>query len=353
MKPSKMGSTVSKEPRGKFSPKSILSLICALALLSFLVLFISNHIVALIHSLTTVPQNLPQSKSFFVYIPFPVFAFSLEQNELYYYFLFIVACILISIIWMVKNDLKNAIKILLGAIKLEGPPLFSSKNSIILVSQLLLAYYFFYVIYWGSLDLLDKVQLIGSDYQIYAMEMFKYANAPVYEEIHFRVLGIGIPLLILSALLYPLLGKKLEKRDLQLFRYFFGGGFKLGAFPILLLILSSLIFAAAHVITMNIYTFPPMLLFSLMLGYLYLEKGVYACIVLHFAVTYMDMLAFANNSGYVSGITHLFLDLSIIAKYLLIAFGIVAGPFYFFYYGRSSLYYLIDNLRKFGITSAK
>ena len=354
MKPLKMGSA-GNEPRGKFSPKSILSLICALALLSFLVFFLSNHIVALILSLNVVPENLatfPRYTFFYAYLPFPVALIGLDRNEMFWYFIFIVACISISIVWMVKNDLKKAIKILLNALKLKETPLFGSKNSIILVGQLLLAYYFFYTIFWGSLSLLDIIHLPGENYQVSPYRMFMLTNAPVYEEIHFRILMIGVPLLMLSILIFILLGKKLEKRGLQTFRYILGGEFKMKPLALLLIIFSSLIFAAAHNIN-SIYAFPPILLIGLMLGYLFLEKGIYACIVLHFSATYMDMLIYANNSGYVSGITQLFMDISIVAKYLLIAFGIVAGPFYFFYYGRSSLFHIANSFKRFRSISEK
>jgi hypothetical protein len=236
---------------------------------------------------------------------------------------------------------------MLDAFKLKGPSFWSSRNSIVLVFQLLLAYYFFYVIYWGALDVLDIVHLSAEGYQVSPSGMFRFANAPVYEEIHFRILMIGIPLYLLSFLLYVLLGKKLEKRGLRILSYFLGGGFKVKFLPLLLLLISSIIFAAAHLIN-SVYAFPPVLLLGLMLGYLFLEKGIHTCIILHFSVTYMDMLIFANNSGYVTGITNLFLDVSIIARYLLIAFGIVAGPFYFFYYGRSALICITNGLKKIG-----
>lgn len=321
---------------GKFSIKSVLSLICALALLSYLILFITNHVVSLGLSLAVVPQNLPITKIFYAYIPFRIPVFILVKNHLFWYFIFILCCLSASIIWMFFRDVISALHKLLDSLKFKSLLEFKTENSYILIGQLLLAYYFFYVVYWGSLELFGVFSFDSGTGKVSGYEMFILTNSPVYEEVLYRTLMIGIPLLIFTVLL-----GKLEKDRIQVSRYILGGGFRLGFLPLLFLILSSIIFATAHIYSYgSVYIFIPILLVGLMLGYLFLKKGLFSAIILHFGITYNDMLIFANNSGYVPKMMAPVLGLSIIARYLVIALGIVAGPLFFCYYGKSVLSYL-------------
>lgn len=325
-------------PWGRFQIKSLLGAICSLALLSFLLFFFANHVVCLFLSLSLVPENLPRLWPFSVYFFDRVTIFTLEKEELFWYFVFIVACIFLSIFWMIIKDIKEAMQKIISAIRFTKPLQFDSKNSIILVGQLLFAYYFFFVVYWYSLDFLDLFPAPG-DLKIIPFDLFIYANSPVYEEVYYRIILLGIPLLVLL-----LIFCKIPRSETSPLRYIFGGGIRIGFIALILLFLSSMIFALAHV-NKSIYYFPPIFLIGLMFGYLFLEKGIHTAIVLHFSVTYFDMLIFADNSGHVSGVAELFVGISVFARYLIIGFGIAAGPFYFLWYGRSALIFCANRIR--------
>jgi membrane protease YdiL (CAAX protease family) len=320
----------------RFNIKSILNFIYGLALFSFLILFISNHIVSLGLSLSVVPQDLPLMKTFYAFVPFPIPIFILDKNQLFWYFIFILSCLSISVLWMFIKDLKKTIHTIIDAMKSGAPFEFKTKNSFILIGQLLLTYFFFYVIYWGSLELLGLYSIGEGSGKTTGYDMFILANSPVFEELLYRVLMIGLPLLVFTFLL-----GKVKKNRIPVYRYIFGGKIKLDFLALLFLLLSSIVFATAHIYSFgSYYIFPPIFLAGFLFGHLFLKKGLYAAIILHFCITYMDMLISASNSGYVPIALLPFISISIIAKYILIASGVVIGPVLFFYYGKSAISYI-------------
>lgn len=337
----------------RYTVKSVFSFICVLAILSFLLLFITNHLIVLLLSLKIVPPNLILlfSPPLYVYVPYKVTIFPLKGTALYAYFLFLVFSIIASVIWIVKNESKDALKIFKDAMRFKKPLRFDSKNSFILIPQLFLLYYFFITVYWNSLHITGLYSPWDGKYPPSWELMFKYANASVYEEVYFRLLLIGILLFIIDFA---------RRKNKPIFRYVFGGGFEFDFVTILLLIISSTIFGYAHVFfPSTIYKFPPMVFIGLVFGYLFLKKGIYAAIILHFSINYMDMLAIsevgktyiemlvavANNSLGFSNAVTIFLAIPLFTTFLLIIFGSVAAPFYFGFYAKKSILFIVEKLR--------
>lgn len=337
----------------RYTVKSVLSFICVLAILSFLLLFITNHLITLLLTLKIVPPNLILlfSSPLYVYIPKKVTILPLDGIALYAYFLFLVFSIIASVIWIVKNESKDALKIFKDAMRFKKPLRFGSKNSFILIPQFFLIYYFFITVYWNSLHISGLYSPWSGEYPPLWELMFIYVNASVYEEIFFRLLLIGIPLFIIDFAM---------RKNRPMYRYIFGGGFEFDFVTILLLIISSTIFGYAHIFfPRTIYEFPPMVLIGLVFGYLFLKKGIYAAIILHFSIDYMDMLAIsvvgktytemlagiANNSLGFSSAGMIFLAIPLFATFLLIIFGSVAAPFYFGFYAKKSILFMVEKLR--------
>ena len=133
-----------------------------------------------------------------------------------------------------------------------------------------------------------------------------------------------------------------------------GGGSNFGAFPLTLLAISSLNFAYAHVRVSPqepaILLFPPIFLAGLILGYLFLEKGIHTAIIFHFSVNYMFMLSYSDFAGLVPAlVASVFLPLSIGALILVVIFGAVAGPFYFLYFSKKTLLFLKAGAEEAGL----
>ncbi|UCF07943.1 MAG: CPBP family intramembrane metalloprotease, partial [Thermoplasmata archaeon] len=171
-----------------------------------------------------------------------------------------------------------------------------------------------------------------------------------YEELFFRMSLIGIPLLIIALIQFLIKAKKKLPRP---HRYLLGGGSSFGVLPLVFLLLSSVNFAYAHVqsnpASEAVFHFLPTLLAGLMLGYLFLEKGIHAAIIFHFSVNYMFMLTYADNAGFVhESLGLIFLPFSTIAFILLLVSGAVAGPLYFCYYSNRAIKCLKMKVREIG-----
>ena len=141
-------------------------------------------------------------------------------------------------------------------------------------------------------------------------------------------------------------------------RFLLGGGSHFGALPLILLAISSLNFAYAHVRVSPqepaVLLFPPTFLAGLMLGYLFLEKGIHIAIIFHFSWNYMFMLSYAEFAGLVPAIVaSVFLPLSIGALILVVIFGVVAGPFYFLFYSKKTLQFIKAGAEEAGLFPSK
>jgi hypothetical protein len=106
----------------------------------------------------------------------------------------------------------------------------------------------------------------------------------VYEEIITRIIFIGIPLFLVNFAM----GERGESRKAQ--SYILGGGFDINRTTAILLLFSSGMFAFAHLAAWDITKIPPTFVGGLALGYLYLRKGLFASIMLHFSVNYFATL---------------------------------------------------------------
>ena len=100
--------------------------------------------------------------------------------------------------------------------------------------------------------------------------LFKFTEAAVWEEIAFRVVLFGIPMMIAALIC--------RRRD---FAKNLLGGFGASKLSIVILLISSLIFAYAHVDGWGLWKMFPTFFGGLMLGYLYMKVGIHACIVAH------------------------------------------------------------------------
>jgi hypothetical protein len=127
--------------------------------------------------------------------------------------------------------------------------------------------------------------------------LFQLINAAVYEELIARVLLLGLPLLVISALLSIRRGGPV----IPVKQALLGGGIAIGTKEVLLLAFSASMFGTAHIFGADLYRMPPALMGGLVLGYLFLRAGLAYSIMFHFVwnsfVGIIGLAATGGNSG--------------------------------------------------------
>jgi len=222
----------------------------------------------------------------FISLPYPPYLFGLPIVitgwALVGFFIFIALAIIISNLYLFISSYPKVIHLLENALKSLRAPMMESKNSIIMLAQLFLAVISFNFLYnqvlaWGQVPVHTPDFSSLSDWAF----IYNLTNAAVYEEIISRVLLIGMPLLIIHALT----GKLIEQKR----NYLLGGGFEISKITIILIIFSSLTFGLAHAPGWDYWKVLPTFITGFALGYLFIRKGVFAAILLHFTVNFLTI----------------------------------------------------------------
>jgi len=300
--------------------RKISRFICMLALILFIVLMIPTALTLIPGIYFVTPELLSPSEKISLFIAIPLHPFtkvflSLNGPAAAVYFLLIASALILSGAWLLWNEGKEAIKILLKCgSRLEAPPK-RTENSLIMVGQLFMAVLFFNFLFILVLILFggNPESPVG-DGELWEA-FYGLANASVYEELIYRVLLIGIPLLMV-ALIVALISRRWER---PWHNYLLGGNLRLSPLVIFLIVASSLSFALAHYPSWGLWKVIPTFVAGLAFGYLFARKGLAASILLHFAFDYSAMLGMASTPSAI------FVGLS------LLVLGLV-GFFYFFNY---------------------
>jgi membrane protease YdiL (CAAX protease family) len=318
-----------------------ISVAACLTTVLFWVWLLSSHLPALLISIPIVAKNIGNiSLMLYIIIPAIIPIISLSGFSLYLYFSVIVVTILLSLLWVFKNELKEFVITLYGVIGHSKRFPLESKNSCILISQLFMAIISFSVVYFYLLQFFG-VQITTPHFE--DLPLWRYLlgmiNASFYEEIATRVILIGIPLLIIHI--------AVGQNENRIYKYFLGGGFEIGKLTVFLIILSSLIFGTAHVIYgWDWYKFPQTFIIGIAFGYVFLKKGLYASILLHFAVDFssalpMILLGYAGSVPiHLSPFYALALGVGVISALVLIALivlGVFLCPIYFWHYTKNAV----------------
>lgn len=293
----------------------ILSAITGILIVLLTFLFAVNHVMAVIYAHWAIPNyGAGSSISLSIFVPQAVKIATLSGQFFMAYFSFIMACIILSVVYGIIEDGRRLPNILSDA--LNGRLDFRSDNIFVLIPQILMIYFFVNAVYTLLLILLGAHPVNPIDmggFESWRL-LFVLANASVYEELAFRVLYIGIPLVIVHMVLH---------RPKKPWHYLLGGGFEIRLPETFFLFLSSAIFGYAHVLHgWDIYKFPTAALMGIFLGYLFLKKGLYAAILLHFSVNYF--MAFWLIPGLPDTVIFLYIGIYL----LLMLSSIILGPAY-------------------------
>lgn len=137
-------------------------------------------------------------------------------------------------------------------------------------------------------------------------------HAPVWEEIVYRSLILGVPLYLISF-----------RGKLPWYRAFVGGKFTINKSSVTLLIISAFFFGSAHLFAWEPAKFPSVFIAGIILGYVFLRYGIYASITMHFLVDFSGSYSLLNGQ---------FWFLASILLTIFMLFWFVLGiPYYFVY----------------------
>ncbi len=234
--------------------------------------------------------------------PFPDPYVTQNQTLFLAWFFGLIAAVVASLIILFYQDGRRTWRAILGSSQ-HLPAKLRARSGIIALAQTFAAVAFLnflisIVVNPESPDFLTQLPL-------WAL-LFELLNASVYEEVVFRVLLVGVPLLLGSIVLRSYAvrarrvppGRSPARHVLGSFRYLYGGGVNRASSPILflasliLLIGSSLVFGLAHAPGWGDWKILPAAVGGLVMGYLFLRHGLAVAILFHFAT---DMLV---GTGY-------------------------------------------------------
>jgi len=247
--------------------------------------YIGLCIISLLIMTPQVLENIEgRTTSLFIITPVVTPIMDVQGITLMSYFLFIVVMLLLSYHAITRTGLMNFVKVLRGE---EAPkeccdadPFFGNPISTIFYFFLVNVFFsiVFYVIIRAS-GITPKIPDFGEELW---MQAYALANASVWEEIVSRVLLLGIPLLAIDYLFR-------RERAQKLGRYIIGGRIKTGPVECGLALFSAIMFGLAHVGGWDFYKLIPSTVAGLFLAYMFMKYGLYAAIMLHFAVDFYDM----------------------------------------------------------------
>lgn len=165
--------------------------------------------------------------------------------------------------------------------KLELPTL-RTDNTWIVIFRMYMAIVGFYLIY----NILLGLFTVSPEVPDFAEQplwhrLHSFAVASVWEEILVRVLMLGLPLLVYHVLA--------DRKEASVGRYLVGGGFKIDNAAFVLIFVSSMVFALAHVAGWDLWKVLPTVISGFAFGYLFLKRGLWAAIILHFTFDYLGM----------------------------------------------------------------
>ena len=298
--------------------KTGLNTVCLIAIFCYFIVVLFSFLLLFPSLMIVSPELLSSSWDFFIITPYMIPVFCFNGYYLLGYYLLVVSAILLSFIYIVKKEGKEAFHLYSKFFKGRIP---ESSNSFFLIPQIFLGLVFFDYVYDYIIRFIHVTPKTPSFSTMPLWHfMFSLSNASVHEEIISRILLIGMPLLIADLF---------RRRKIKIWKYFLGGGFDIGPSSVFLIIFSSLIFSYAHVFGWDFYKILPVFVTGIALGWLFLKKGIYASIILHFSFNYPSVLLRAAEK--LPFLNLLAVPILFFLSVLMVTW-IVACPFYFVKY---------------------
>jgi hypothetical protein len=253
-------------------------------------------------------------------VPIGLFSFS-DPGWFLLYYLGLVFAVVVSILLAVGLDGKKLVSDMVSSVR-DGRLSLSTGTSWAMIAQLFCTYLFFSTAYLLLLSMfgVDTASPTTQSYPQWFL-LFELLNASVYEEIATRLVFLGVPMFLIA------LGSGVRGRPLL--KELLGGSGRMKSYTWVLIIASATIFGIAHIPSWDVYKLAPTLFAGLILGYVYVKKGIWAAILFHFVVDYFAVSALVSLENGNMGMV-MFLGL------VLIVF-LIAGFLFFIYYSMKVL----------------
>ncbi len=257
-------------------------LITALAVILFLGYLIFNTALMLFSLDLVLWETMVNETTIFILIPFGLGLAEISGYPFAIFYLFLVGSVLLSyavIFYTGWNGFVSYIKdVFKGNFKKLDDENRATSSPILRIVTVFAALVFITMVYSIMLELTGRGIEPPPERETWE-QVFGLTRAAVWEEIIVRVAYIGLPMF-----LYALVkGKKNFKRYLL-------GGFGFGErFSVTLVIISSIIFAIAHLPGWNWSVFKVIQVFpaGIFFGYLFVKDGLHSAILIHFVWDYM------------------------------------------------------------------
>jgi hypothetical protein len=216
------------------------------------------------------------------WIPTPIGLMRLRFHLVAHWHGVLVGAILCSFAVMAVKDWSALVRRFRRSLpKLELPTI-RTDNTWISVFRIYLGILGLYIVYYFVLDLftVDPTIPAFSEMPLW-QQLHIFADASVYEELISRVLMLGLPLWV-----YHMLAGRMGR---PAWRYAVGGGFRIENAAFVLIFAQAFIFALAHVAGWDLWKVIPTTVSGMAFGYLFLKRGLWAAIALHFTFDYLGM----------------------------------------------------------------
>ncbi|MFO7792816.1 MAG: CPBP family glutamic-type intramembrane protease [Candidatus Saliniplasma sp.] len=304
--------------------KNIFSIFTLLLFLAYLILNTS----ILIWSLEWVPQYMTDTGTvIYVVLLVPVGITEVTGTTFIIYFFILVFFVLFSYIFIFYKGVQDFIHYIKETLASKG-----EKSSNKADSPIPRLAYIFMTLLFFSLSYYMFLERIGISPETSGLEQFPLwqiiylmTRAAVWEELLVRTVFLGLPMF------FYIIVKK-NKWD---WKYIYGGFGLKDRFVIIPILLSSTVFAVAHLGGWDVYKLPPTFIAGLAFGYLYAKDGLHSAILLHFIWDFLSVP------------TKVF-DIANIETYLgfLILLWMAAGIYYLYHYGKRTIIWLSGKNKK-------
>ncbi|MBS3817657.1 MAG: CPBP family intramembrane metalloprotease [Candidatus Thermoplasmatota archaeon] len=292
--------------------KNFVTILAASLFLGYLIL---NAVMVLWSVNIILPETFVNEEVIFIVLPIPIGLFKISGYWFATFYLFLVGTLLLSLITIFYTGIKDFFlyfkEVLSGRFdkiknkdRLESPLL---RLVCIFTALLFITYIYLLLLEFGGRSPTSP----GLEDQPIWWQIYSLTRAVVWEEIVVRMAFIGLPMLAYAAI----------KGKRKLRKYLLGGfGFNSWT-PAILVLVSSSIFAMAHLPGWDIYKMFPTFIAGLAFGYLFVKDGLHSAIMLHFFWNFMSV------PDKVVEISDFNLYLS-----LMILFWMIVGSYYTYYY---------------------
>ncbi|MFX0091120.1 MAG: zinc-ribbon domain-containing protein [Candidatus Hodarchaeota archaeon] len=293
---------------------SILGIICFASFASFGLIIIVNALF-IIPSLILSLFALESGTLPLYFIPDKI---TVQGLELLVFAVITFSILIASIILLFAQDWRKLNEAIRHALSnLKNPLFFNTrpenrpKSTFVLVTQLYVVTFFFNILMIPFILLEELSTMFQGSLQLGDIQeiIFELTVASVWEEVFFRIICVGVPLLILKIIfvLYHQMMNPEQTENLKIRPVdYILGGYQKGRLTIpevIFIIIASFLFGWAHIIGgWGLWKMVPTFVVGLAFGYLFLTRGIHAAILLHFAfdglgavVLFFGALIFSGN----------------------------------------------------------